>query len=134
MQQATNYAQAFDLATRDKSEEEVASITSRLITLLKERGHIALYPSVVRAYERQSRRRTSSDTVLIRVAKPNDVQKFASSIAEDLRSVEAGQVAPQTVVDETAIGGYEVRAHGLRLDRTYKQRLLTLYDTLKRTS
>ncbi len=130
--QATHYAQALYKATTGADESVLEQAVPRLLDLLRERGHLRLFPKVVREYERIIARRATRAECLVRVAREHDASVFADRIARDRESLGAGTGPTRIILDDTAIGGYEVRSQGKRIDRTYKRTLTTLFETLKR--
>ena len=127
---ASEYAQALYLATENKTEEEIERIFQNLLRILKERGHSTLLTSITREYEKITERKEGHNELLIRVADSSDVDTFVSQIEKDTQTLKAGTLGKKVVVDDTLVGGYELRANGTRIDRTYKRSLLTLYNNL----
>lgn len=127
---AEQYAEAIILASQGKSEEGISHITERVVALMKERGHIALLPKVVREIERIQKRLERSAYCTVRVAQESDVFSMKDGIAKDVSLLEAESLPKKIIIDTSLVGGYEVRANGKRIDRTYKRSLLSLYNTL----
>ncbi len=127
---ATQYAEALYIASRNKSEEEVLRIVTQTISLLKEKGHERLLGKVLLELEKIQKRRGGIDELLVRVAKDTDAEAFMNDIQRDAEVLGAASLPRKIVTDDTLIGGYELRAKGSRIDRTYKRSLLTLYNNL----
>jgi F0F1-type ATP synthase delta subunit len=127
---AQQYAEAIFLATRNANDAELDAVAVRVGQLLEKKGHTSLLPAIVRELEKIQQKRGELEEVLIRVAKESDVAVFKNTIDTDVQQLNAIQLPKKVVLDDTVIGGYEVRAHGRRLDRTYKRSLLTLYTNL----
>jgi F0F1-type ATP synthase delta subunit len=127
---ARQYAEAIFLATRNANDAEIDLVAERVSTLLQKKGHTALLPAILRELEKIEQKRGVLDEVLVRVSKESDVAVFQNKINADVQQLQATQLPIRVVVDDTLVGGYEVRAHGKRLDRTYKRSLLTLYTNL----
>jgi len=127
--QARQYAEAFRKATEGKDDATLSLLCERLTALLEARGHRALLPRIVNELLKLERERKASE-VLVRVAHASASEKYRERIARDVETL-AGSVSPERVeVDSSLIGGYEVRAHGRRIDRTYKRAVLSLHTAL----
>ncbi len=127
---AQQYAEAIFQASRNKSEVELETVSVNTRALLERQGHVALLPAIVRELEKLTKKRKSSDEVVISIATKEDVNKFTESIVKDINKLNAENLSKRVIVDETLIGGYEVRANGERVDRTFKRSLLTMYTKL----
>ncbi|HCC05208.1 TPA: hypothetical protein DEP58_02780 [Patescibacteria group bacterium] len=127
---AKQYAEALFLATRAKSDAELDRIATQFQTLLTKRGHLALLPAVVRELDKLFAQRNNAAEIVIRVANLGDAETQNDKIEADIRTLNATPLPKRILVDTTLIGGYEVRAQGHRIDRTYKRSLLTLYTNL----
>jgi len=127
---AQQYAEALFQATRTKNDAELDRIAIQFRSLLEARGHLALLPAVVRELEKLFTQRTNAAEVVIRVAKHSDAETLSDTIKADIQTLDATHLPTHVLVDETLIGGHEVRAQGKRIDRTYKRSLLTLYTNL----
>lgn len=127
---AHEYAEALYEVSLNKSDEEVTAVLTRFQTLLEERGHTNLLKTILRELEKIERRRSTSTETLVRVAKEEDATRFSENITRDIHTLGGEDVRTRIVIDETLIGGYEVRAKGQRIDRSHKRSLLTLYNNL----
>ncbi|KKS84740.1 MAG: hypothetical protein UV60_C0015G0008 [Parcubacteria group bacterium GW2011_GWA2_43_11] len=127
---AKQYAEALFLAARTKGDAELDSIASQFRLLLEKKGHLALLPAIVRELDKLFAQRNSGAEIVIRVAKLTDAETLRERIEADILTLNATHLEKRILVDETLIGGYEVRAYGQRIDRTYKRSLLTLYTNL----
>jgi F0F1-type ATP synthase delta subunit len=127
---AQEYAQALYVATRGKEEEEAERILQNFIRILEMHGHKKILTSVERELEKLVRRYGCQGELHVRVANENDADVLSSKIERDIQTLGADTLPRKVVVDETLVGGYELRALGTRIDRTYKRSLLTLYNKL----
>ncbi len=127
---AQQYAEAIFQASRNKNDVELEAVSVNTRTILENQGHVALLPVIVRELEKLLKKRENSVEAVISVAKEEDVSKFTESIAKDVNKLCAEKMSKRVIVDETLIGGYEVRANGKRIDRTFKRSLLTMYTKL----
>ena len=124
------YAEALYLAVEKKSETERDAVLEKLRAVLVEHRHVRLLPAIVREYEKLVRKRSASVETTIRVARAGDRDAHLGRITEDVTTLDAVHLPEHVVIDEQVIGGYEVRAHGKRIDRTYRRMLNNLYSNL----
>lgn len=134
MQKADEYAAALVEATTHMDAHAMDATLARFTALLERRGHIRLLPRIARAVEHRLARTASRNTVVVRVASHDDAHSHKDAIAADIERLDAEQLTKKVLVDHNVVGGYEVRARGIALDRTYKRRLISLYENLKRSS
>ncbi len=127
---ARYYAEALFEASRGKREEDLDVLVQRITALLEERGHRALLPAIVRELEKLSITRGSKEELVLRVAKESDVEAFMVHIEKDIQTLEAQAYTKKICIDDTIIGGYELRLRGVSIDRTYKRSLLLMYTNL----
>lgn len=127
---AQDYAQALFSATTDKDDASVDTILERFVELLRARAHLALLPSVLRELEKLSARMSARHTLQVAVANAEDGARFQARIEADSVALGAESLPKRIVLDPSLVGGYEVRARGQRIDRTYKRSLVELYHTL----
>lgn len=130
MKKAQQYAEALFEASLNKDDVELERIVTNFRLLLEQNGHLALMGAVLRELEKLTKQRGSSAELVIRVTQSSDVETFREKIEADILTLNATQLPKKVLIDETLIGGYEVRANGKRIDRTYKRSLLTMYTNL----
>lgn len=129
---ATHYAQALFEATRGKDDAGEAKAVENFIALLTSHGHTKLLPRITEEFVRIAKRRHTTTNCTVRVARRADLERYKNAIAKDTETLQATSLRQEALVDDTLIGGYEVRAQGMRIDRTHKRALITLFETLKR--
>lgn len=123
-------AEAILLASRNKSEDTLERVVANTVAILKDRGHIALLPRILDELERLISRTEESQECVVRTATTSDAERFAQEIEKDVVLLQAESLSRVHIVDETLIGGYELRANGKRIDRSHKHALTHLYNTL----
>ncbi len=67
---------------------------------------------------------------LITVAKESDTQTYQTAIQEALQELKAERNTVRTVVDATLIGGFTAEYNNTRIDRSYKEKLVSLYRAI----
>ena len=95
---------------------------------LANRGHDRLFGSVLNGVARVLQS-ASTDTTTITVVNEEayDAQKAAIDTAlSDLKAEENHKV----VLDKTIVGGFIAETNNIRLDKSYKSKLVTLYRSL----
>lgn len=127
---AQQYAEALYRAAHSHHATDAETLVERLITLVRERGHLRLLPSIAREYDTLVKVRSTSDEAHVRVARKEDYDAHGVRITRDLATLNAKDRVVRTIIDETVIGGYAVEANGSRIDRTYKRALLDMYSSL----
>lgn len=96
--------------------------------VLIDKGHMQLYPSVLRGVARVLEARGSSNARIV-VRDLAAYEKYKPAIAATLAEL-GSSVEPEVHTDETIIGGYIVEAEGIQLDKSYKRKLVSLYRNL----
>jgi F0F1-type ATP synthase delta subunit len=127
---ARQYAEALYRAAHAHHSVDVDVLVTRLVAVVRERGHLRLLPAIVREYDTLMRMRSTTDEVHVRVARESDHAKHTARIEQDIAMLNASGRPVRTIVDDTVIGGYALETNGTRVDRTYKQALLELYSSL----
>lgn len=127
---ARQYAEALYRAVHGHHDVDADALVTRLVAVVRERGHLRLLPAIVREYDTIMRMRSTNDEVHVRVARESDRTKHAVHIERDIASLHGDERPVRTIIDETVIGGYALETNGTRIDRTYKQALIELYSSL----
>ncbi len=124
------YAEAYYRAAAHKDPAEQEVLATKLCSILAERRHTHLLPRIVRELESFVRRRDTAQGAVVYVAQVADATRHAARIENDLREIGSSSAALEVRTDDTMIGGYDVRANGVRIDHSHKRALLELYGTL----
>lgn len=106
------YAQAL-IRTARTDGAKVA--VERMVALLKRHGRVALLPGLVSALKRELVREAKYPEREVIVARAADASTYATD-------------TDQVRVDESLIGGYQVREKDTLHDRSYKKQLLSIYQ------
>jgi F0F1-type ATP synthase delta subunit len=131
---AIQYAEALYRAIRHTStSEEADRVIASLVRLLAAQGHTRLLAKIIVAYEKIVRRHGSAAGAQVRVRTTEAVAYYKDRMTADLHALNADGMPVQVHIDPTCIGGYEVRAHGQRIDRTHKRTLIRMFETISRT-
>ena len=103
-------------------------VFANLKKLLSQKGHERLYGAILRTTTKLLEQRDKSKAPHVTVAKASVAK--GSRVAEILKNLQAENLTPKVVVDETLIGGQVVRFAGVEVDESYKSALLKLYRNI----
>lgn len=107
---------------------EVTTVATGLTRVLKARGHDRLAMPIWRAVLRTLRAGADNQAVVY-IDSIADVSAYQAEIKALLTTLQGG-TSFTTQIDPTLIGGYIVEANKQRVDRSYKNHLLTLYRSI----
>ena len=125
MSLAAGYAHAlYDLQKGQGLSSEAA--VSKLIKVLKAKGHIKLLPTIVTEFEKILTIGRDEDTLSITCARKEDFKKYQGALKEHLGHSDAEYT--EEVVDDTIIGGFILKKGETIIDGSYKKKLLLLYQ------
>lgn len=101
-------------------------------SVMERKGHLRLWPQVLRATKRVLESRLASTLPRVIIAKDGLVSK--ESIESALQKLGVAETKNfSTVVDSSLVGGFVIRFRGLLLDTSYKQALLKLYRAVSKS-
>lgn len=118
--------QAYITALLDslRTTTDVDGTLSRTYSVLQKRGHIRLWPAILRGVLRELEAHTQADVAHVYVAK--STADVTAEIKQALASLGATDTYEQHI-DDTLIGGYVVTYKDKILDASYKRKLVELY-------
>ena len=94
---------------------------------LENKGHAKRYPAILRELHNLAERQERGGTTVI-VARESDLSKYKSTI-EALIKKNGLDLDHQVVIDKTIIGGHIIENEDLRIDHSYKRKLLDVYES-----
>lgn len=116
-----------DLLLRGK---DVTDVLANLKKVLKAKGHESIYPQILSGLVLELERKAQGTAPVITVAKEGDEKKLAAFIKASLVQLK-GDISDASIeVDPTLIGGYIAEHDGKSINRSYKQKLVTLYRSI----
>ena len=125
MNLGANYAHAlYDLQKNQKLSADAA--VSKLVKVLKSKGHLKLLPSIVAEFERILGLGRDTETMTITCARKEDFDKYRSELKNHLGHSDASFTEEK--IDETIIGGFILQKGETVVDGSYKKKLLLLYQ------
>jgi len=105
-----------------------AKAVHELFELLKHTGREALMPRIAKAFARIAEREGAKQAMTISVAREKD-ERHAKSVAKEVLAklgVEAKELLVR--VDDSLIGGWRAEGREVLVDRSYKRRLVDLFN------
>ena len=112
------------------SGKDIDTVLASLRDMLQKKGHTKLHESILSAVLTELVRADAVHGALITVAKESDTQTYQTAIQEALQELKAERNTVRTVVDATLIGGFTAEYNNTRIDRSYKEKLVSLYRAI----
>lgn len=128
---ASWYAEALAEALSGKSEKEAGAVVARFYEVIKAHGHTGLLPFIPAELGKiEAREKLHHEATLVTA----DI-KSRTKWAHAYDHYEKEGLLPRDskrhdVVDETIIGGYQIRTKDLLIDSSYKKSLIELYSNI----
>lgn len=125
---ASWYAEALYGALGGKSESDAKKIFTRFRKVVSARGHERLLPFVAHELEKIATREKAKNEVLLVTANDKSQSKWTHAYDHyEKEGVIPKHAARRNVVDETIVGGFQIRTKDTLIDGSYKKNLLELY-------
>lgn len=125
---ASWYAEALYGALEGKNESESSKIFTRFRKVVSSRGHERLMPFIARELDKIISRETNKNEVHLVVADTKSKSKWAHAYDhyEKEGIIHKGAVR-RDVVDDSIVGGFQIRTKDILIDGSYKKSLVELY-------
>lgn len=128
---ASWYAEALLGALAGKNEKEAGAVIGRFYEVIKAHGHVGLLPLIPAELEKIETRDKARREATLVTADTKSCTKWVHAYDH----YEKEGLLPQDttrcdVVDETIIGGYQIRTKDLLIDSSYKRSLIELYQNI----
>ena len=128
---ASWYAEALAEALSGKSEKEGSVLIARFYEVIKSHGHAGLLPLIPAELEKIEAREKAHREAILVTADTKSLTKWAHAYdhyyREALLPLDATR---RDIIDETIIGGYQIRTKDLLIDSSYKKSLVELYSKI----
>lgn len=128
---AISYAEALYGALKGEkgnSDASAKKILTHFRKVVASRGHEKLLPFIARELEKILAREKDKNEVLLVTANTKSLSKWSHAYDHYIREGIIPKNATRTdVVDESIIGGFQIRAKGTLIDGSYKKSLVDLY-------
>ena len=121
-----SYAQA--LLILIQKGERPAEAVRKLKSALEEKGRASLLPKIARAFARLAAHRDIAERLTLSVARQEDLKTALKEAESLLAEHRITDVDLDEAVDESLIGGWRLEGHGLLVDRSWKSKLLSMYN------
>jgi F0F1-type ATP synthase delta subunit len=106
------------------------SVLNKLTDLLRKQNKEKLLPSILSHMQKDIEAYEKSREIVVRIKDRHDYAQYQDDIRESLRVLGAQDGDEHIAEDETIVGGYSVTAYDKVVDRTYKKKLLTIYQSV----
>lgn len=120
---AKHYAEAISKLSGD-------DVTSKLVSVLKKKGHIDLLPAILAEYEKLQVEVSKKENVRVRVAQRADVAKYKDSISSYAEQLSFNAETVEVVEDPSIVGGFIIEKGEYEVDRSHRKNLVALYRRL----
>lgn len=128
---ASWYAEALVGALAGKNEKEAEKVVARFHEVIKAHGHTGLLSLIPAELEKIEARAQAHREAILVTADVKSRTKWGHAydhyFREALLPLDASR---RDVVDETIIGGYQIRTKDLLIDSSYKRSLIELYQKI----
>jgi F0F1-type ATP synthase delta subunit len=99
-----------------------------LSELLKSHGRLALMPRIGKAFARIAERQLQKETMTLTVAREKDERAAKAAAKEVLAELKLEAKEVSVKVDDSLIGGWRLEGKEVLVDRSYKTRLLGVFN------
>lgn len=131
---ASWYAEALYGALQEKhvkTESDSKKVFTRFRKVLSARGHDKLLPFIAHELEKILVREKDKNEVILVTADAKSVSKWAHAYDHyEKEGVISKHATRRDVVDETIVGGYQIRTKDTLIDGSYKKSLVELYRNI----
>lgn len=128
---ASWYAEALYEALQNrevKTEADVHKVFARFRKVLAARGHEKLLPFIMHELEKIEEREKNINQVLLITADKKSQSKWSHAYDHyEKEGFIPKHAIRQEVVDESIVGGYQIRTKDTIIDASYKKSLIELY-------
>jgi F0F1-type ATP synthase delta subunit len=109
---------------------DVDVVLKDLAGALERKGHQKLYSPILKGVVRILEEKKNSIASGIIVAQEADFERLKKAIGEALEEIGGTLKDAHVAVDETLIGGFIATHKGKLINRSYKQKLVSLYRSI----
>lgn len=125
------YAEALYRALEGKKEKDVDKVVARFYEVMRAHGHQGLIKQIPHEFKKIGERAERDGEVTLVTANAKSRTKWAHAYDHyEREGLIAKGAERKDVVDETIIGGYQIRTKDLLIDSSYKRSLIELYQNI----
>jgi F0F1-type ATP synthase delta subunit len=125
------YAEALHSALKGKEESDAKRIIARFSEVVRARGHAGLFARIAQNFQIVARRAYDEQKVLVVTAHEKGRARgaFAYEHYQKEGTISSDAISEE-MVDETIVGGYQLRGKHMLVDQSYKRLLADLYKNI----
>lgn len=113
------------------SKKEITDIVARFHALVKARGHEALLKMIPRELARIAERRAEHSRVTLVTADTKSRSKWEHAYDHYVKEgILSGEHPKENLIDDSIIGGFQLKTKDTLIDGSYKKSLLELYRNI----
>ena len=128
---ASWYAEALAEALSGKSEKEAEKVLARFYEVIKAHGHTGLLPHIPAELKKiEAREKVHHEATLVTADTKSRTKWSHAYDHYEKEGLLPKDATRHNVVDETIIGGYQIRTKDLLIDSSYKKSLIELYSKI----
>ncbi|MHB1118099.1 MAG: hypothetical protein ACYCZ7_01030 [Minisyncoccota bacterium] len=132
---ASWYAEALYRALEGKDEKDAKKVIARFREVVKMHGHTGLLSSVPAEFEKIEARVQGRREATLITADPKSRIKWAHAYDHyEHEGVLPPDAMRRDVIDETIIGGFQIRTKDILIDNSYRRSLVELYQNIINTN
>ena len=109
---------------------DIDAVLSNLNKVLHKRGHERLHAQILKGIVTELKQQEKTLASSVVVANEADVESFKSTIADALQKLGGSMDQAHVTVDQTLIGGFIASNEGKLINRSYKEKLVSLYRSI----
>jgi F0F1-type ATP synthase delta subunit len=110
--------------------KDVDVVLADLGKLLKAKGHMSIHMQILEGALAELTRRKKTDAPAVTVASSKETALHKDAIEASLKELGGSLEEAGFSTDETLIGGYTVSHKGKLINRSYKEKLISLYRSI----
>lgn len=107
-------------------------VLKNLATVLKAKGYESIHEGILEGVIRELEQQKLIGAPSIVVAKLHDVDSLKQAIEKTLQKLGTSTADAHVTVDPTLIGGYIGSYRGNQINKSYKEKLVTLYRSISK--
>ncbi len=128
---ASWYAEALYKALKGKNEKEAGVVSARFYEIIKTRGHAGLLRLIPAELSKMEEREYSRNVAYLVTATSSSHTKWRHAYDHyEKEGIVPVNSVRCDVVDETIIGGFQIRSKNILIDSSYKKVLFNLYEKI----
>ena len=109
---------------------DIDAVLSNLKTVLARKGHEKLYVQVLKGVQSELSLQKNTLASSVVIAKEADLPGLQNELSESLQKLGGNPDETKITVDPTLIGGFIVSHNGKLINRSYKEKLVSLYRSI----